>query len=69
MCPMQMLLKLIVVGAVLVVGWCTFFSCSSLEGEIAPPLTGGTLITDGIALADTSLPATDWRLLAFFSPG
>ncbi|MGB0953652.1 MAG: hypothetical protein ACPG31_10525 [Planctomycetota bacterium] len=66
---MNFVLKIILVGALLTVGWSVFQSCSSLEGQSAPPLTGGTLISDGIALADASLPETDWRLLAFFSPG
>lgn len=48
--------------------WCSLFSCTSLQGEMAPPLMGGTQVTDGLILADSETPQTEWRLLAFFSP-
>lgn len=66
---MRIALKVLLAGAIVVVGWCTFLSCSSLEGQAAPALTGGVLISDGLAQEGATLPATDWRLLAFFSPG
>jgi len=65
---MRLSLKLLLVGAALTVGWCTLFSCSSLEGQVAPPLTGGTLLKGGFSVEDAEAPQTDWRLLAFFSP-
>ena len=35
---------------------------------MAPPLVGGTQVVDGLILAESATPKTDWRLLAFFSP-
>jgi len=58
------LLTLAVSGAL----WCSLFSCTSLQGEMAPPVVGGTIVVDGFVTDDASLPQTDWRLLAFFSP-
>ena len=54
--------------AVLATLWCSLFSCSSLQGEMAPPLIGGTQVVDGLILAESVTPEPDWRLLAFFSP-
>lgn len=65
---MRLTLQLIACAVLLGLAWCTLFSCSSLQGEAAPPITGGTLVVDGIAAVDTPRPQPDWRLLAFFSP-
>ncbi len=66
---MRFLLKFALFAALLAVGYCLLFSCTSLQGEHAPPLTGGSLILQGQSVANEQLPNTDWRLLAFFSPG
>ena len=65
---MRKALSLLLALAVITTLWCSLFSCSSLQGEMAPPLVGGTQVVDGLILAESATPKTDWRLLAFFSP-
>ncbi|MHC4824087.1 MAG: hypothetical protein ACYTEP_08730 [Planctomycetota bacterium] len=65
---MRLSLQLIASAALIGLAWCSFFSCSSLQGEPAPPITGGTLVVDGSASSDTPRPQPKWQLLAFFSP-
>lgn len=65
---MRKAISTLVALAVLAAVWCSLFSCSSLQGEMAPPLLGGTQVTGGLILSESEIPKTDWRLLAFFSP-
>jgi hypothetical protein len=65
---MRLSLQLLASAALIGLVWCTLFSCSSLKGEPAPPITGGTLVVDGFAATDTPRPQPKWQLLAFFSP-
>ena len=65
---MRLTLQLVASAVLIGIAWCTLFSCSSLQGELAPPITGGTLVVDGSPATNTPRPEPGWQLLAFFSP-
>lgn len=65
---MRLPLRLLASAVVLGLTWCTLTSCSSLQGQAAPPITGGKLIVDGFPAPSAAIPEPRWRLLAFFSP-
>jgi|FLOH01.1.fsa_nt_gi hypothetical protein len=48
--------------------WLGLQACSSMQGQLAPELSTGEIVSRGLVSAPAALPDTSWRLLSFFGP-